>query len=76
MSERQVDFVTGTLGEAVRRGATRVEATFEAAKEWTDHVYELNSTSLAAEEKIDYTYGTNTPARRSSSAITTAAWPD
>lgn len=64
MSERQVDFVTGALGEAVRRGATRVEATQEAAKEWTDHVYELNSGSLAAEAKIDYTYGTNTPGKK------------
>ncbi|MGY4103633.1 flavin-containing monooxygenase [Nocardia sp. R16R-3T] len=64
MSERQVDFVTGVLGEAVRRGASRVEATREAAQEWTDHVYELNSASLAAEEKIDYTYGTNTPGKK------------
>ncbi|BBZ00762.1 steroid monooxygenase [Mycolicibacterium chitae] len=63
ISERQCDFVNEVIGEALRRGCTRVEARPEAEAEWTAHVYELNQGTLGAQAALDYTYGVNTPGK-------------
>lgn len=60
ISQRQCDFVNDVIAEGLRRGCTRIEAKPEAEAAWTAHVYELNSGTLGAEARLDYTYGVNT----------------
>lgn len=62
--ERQSRFLTGLLSHATQSGATRVEATDEAERQWVQHVLDLDEGSLAAGVKLDYTYGVNVPGKK------------